>query len=77
MSYGSRETSLVVNFDKLTEAGRILGVQPRGLGGAISPAAVIEAALDAVINSDAAARALEIVGNPVLVDLEAGRNGWR
>ncbi len=70
-----RKTSFNVDFEKLLTAGAILGVPQRG--DQPSPTAVVDAALDEIIGRESRRRALEIMGNPELVDLEAGRNGWR
>lgn len=75
MAFGNRKTSLVVDYDKLARVGEILHVRTRA--GVVSPTAVIDAALETVITQAARGRALEIMADPELVDLELGRSGWR
>jgi hypothetical protein len=75
MSYGLRKTSLTIDIDKLAKVAELLGVPTRAGEPAVT--ATIEAAFDDVIARAQRVRGLELLGDPSLVDVTIGRDGWR
>jgi predicted nucleic acid-binding protein len=66
---------LTVDVDKIALVAELLNVPLRAGEPAVT--ATIEAALDDIIARARRANAVRLLGDPALVDLSLGRDGWR